>query len=75
VFLRSITAGSMYEVARYPSGPCCLAAASMIEPLTRMRQKREMGLIACRYRAPERRQEEIEFAAHELLQLLDVRTA
>jgi hypothetical protein len=47
----------------------------MVEPLTRMRQQREMGLIACRYRAAERRQKETEFAAHELLQLLDVRTA
>ncbi len=33
------------------------------------------GLIACRYRAAEWRHKDVELAAHELLQLLDDRTA
>jgi hypothetical protein len=39
------------------------------------RRLHRMGLIACHYRAAEWRHKEIELAAHELLQLLDARSA
>jgi hypothetical protein len=39
------------------------------------RRLHRMGLIACHYRAAEWRHKEIELAAHELLQLLDAKTA
>ena len=39
------------------------------------RRLHRTGLIACHYRAAERRHKEIELAAHELLQLLDERSA
>jgi hypothetical protein len=40
-----------------------------------LRRLHRTGLIACHYRAAEWRHKEIELAAHELLQLLDARTA
>jgi hypothetical protein len=39
------------------------------------RRLHRMGLIACHYRAAEWRHKEIELAAHELLQLLDAKSA
>src|SRR5688500_14231415 len=39
------------------------------------RRVHRMGLIACHYRAAEWRHKEIELAAHDLLQLLDKRSA
>ena len=39
------------------------------------RRLHRTGLIACRYRAAEWRHKEVELAAHELLQLLDARSA
>ena len=39
------------------------------------RRVHRSGLIACHYRAAEWRHKEIELAAHELLQLLDARSA
>jgi hypothetical protein len=39
------------------------------------RRVHRMGLIACHYRAAEWRHKDIELAAHELLQLLDKKTA
>ena len=39
------------------------------------RRVHRMGLIACQYRAAEWRHKEIELAAHDLLQLLDERSA
>jgi hypothetical protein len=39
------------------------------------RRIHRMGLIACHYRAAEWRHKDIELAAHELLQLLDARSA
>jgi hypothetical protein len=39
------------------------------------RRVHRMGLIACHYRAAEWRHKDIELAAHELLQLLDSRSA
>jgi prolyl-tRNA editing enzyme YbaK/EbsC (Cys-tRNA(Pro) deacylase) len=39
------------------------------------RRLHRSGLIACHYRAAGRRHKEIELAAHELLQLLDERSA
>jgi hypothetical protein len=39
------------------------------------RRLHRMGLIACHYRAAEWRHKEIELIAHELLQLLDAKTA
>jgi hypothetical protein len=39
------------------------------------RRVHRMGLIACHYRAAEWRHKEIELAAHELLQLVDGKTA
>ena len=39
------------------------------------RRLHRMGLIACHYRAAERRHKEIELAAHELLQYLDAKSA
>jgi hypothetical protein len=39
------------------------------------RRLHRMGLIACHYRAAEWRHKDIELAAHELLQLLDEKTA
>jgi hypothetical protein len=39
------------------------------------RRLHRSGLIACQYRAAEWRHKEIELAAHELLQLLDERSA
>ena len=39
------------------------------------RRLHRTGLIACHYRAAEWRHKEIELAAHELLQLLDTRSA
>ena len=39
------------------------------------RRLHRTGLIACHYRAAEWRHKEIELAAHELLQLLDARSA
>jgi hypothetical protein len=39
------------------------------------RRVHRMGLIACHYRAAEWRHKEIELAAHDLLQLLDERSA
>ena len=39
------------------------------------RRVHRTGLIACQYRAAEWRHKEIELAAHELLQYLDMRTA
>ena len=39
------------------------------------RRVHRTGLIACQYRAAEWRHKEIELAAHELLQLLDARSA
>jgi hypothetical protein len=39
------------------------------------RRRHRMGLIACHYRAAEWRHNEIELAAHELLQLLDATSA
>jgi hypothetical protein len=39
------------------------------------RRIHRMGLIACHYRAAEWRHKEIELAAHELLQLLDAKSA
>jgi hypothetical protein len=39
------------------------------------RRVHRMGLIACHYRAAEWRHKEIELAAHDLLQLLDARSA
>jgi hypothetical protein len=38
------------------------------------RRLHRMGLIACHHRAAEWRHEDIELAAHELLQLLDARS-
>ena len=40
-----------------------------------LRRLHRTGLIACQYRAAEWRHKEIELAAHELLQLLDAKTA
>ncbi|CAN5556816.1 hypothetical protein BH24ACT4_BH24ACT4_09560 [soil metagenome] len=40
-----------------------------------LRRVHRIGLIACRYRAAERRHKEVELAAHELLQHLDDTTA
>ena len=40
-----------------------------------LRRVHRMGLIACHYRAAEWRHKEIELAAHDLLQLLDKKTA
>ena len=40
-----------------------------------LRRLHRSGLIACHYRAAEWRHKEIELAAHELLQLLDQRSA
>ncbi|MFI5709851.1 hypothetical protein [Kribbella sp. NPDC051620] len=40
-----------------------------------LRRLHRTGLIACVYRASEWRHKEIELAAHELLQLLDAKTA
>jgi hypothetical protein len=40
-----------------------------------LRQLHRMGLIACQYRAAEWRHKEIELAAHELLQVLDTKSA
>jgi hypothetical protein len=40
-----------------------------------LRRVHRTGLIACVYRAAEWRHKEVELAAHELLQLLDKRTA
>lgn len=39
------------------------------------RRVHRMGLIACLYRAAEWRHKEVELVAHDLLQLLDARTA
>jgi hypothetical protein len=39
------------------------------------RRLHRVGLIACHYRAAEWRHKEIELAAHELLQVLDAKTA
>jgi hypothetical protein len=39
------------------------------------RRLHRMGLIACHYRAAEWRHKEIELAAHDLLQLLDAKSA
>ena len=39
------------------------------------RRVHRTGLVACQYRAAERRHKEIELAAHELLQLLDKKSA
>ena len=39
------------------------------------RRVHRMGIIACHYRAAEWRHKEIELAAHELLQLLDAKSA
>ena len=39
------------------------------------RRPHRMGLIACHYRAAERRHKRIELAAHELLQYLDAKSA
>src|SRR6059058_6006246 len=39
------------------------------------RRLHRMGLIACHYRAAEWRHQEIELAAHDLLQLLDAKSA
>ena len=40
-----------------------------------LRRIHRTGLIACHYRAAEHRHKEIELAAHDLLQLLDKKTA
>jgi hypothetical protein len=40
-----------------------------------LRRVHRSGLIACRYRATEWRHKEIELAAHDLIQLLDAKTA
>lgn len=40
-----------------------------------LRRLHRTGLIACVYRASEWRHKEIELAAHDLLQLLDAKTA
>jgi hypothetical protein len=40
-----------------------------------LRRLHRTGLIACHYRAAEWRHKEIELAAHDLLQLLDAKTA
>jgi len=40
-----------------------------------LRRVHRSGLIACRYRATEWRHKEVELAAHDLIQLLDAKTA
>ena len=59
-----LTAGADEETkARY---------ASVVGDFRRLHRS---GLIACQYRAAEWRHEEVELAAHELLQLLDRKSA